>query len=92
MPSCRSCGTNPAHSLTFRFWQHFCFSSFPCGFHFGGLIAPILWETHMLKKLLALALLVSFSGAMAACETTEGFGRDTKHAGQSIENAADRSK
>jgi predicted small secreted protein len=46
----------------------------------------------MLKKLLALALLVGLTTSMVACETMEGFGQDTQNAGQKIENAADRNK
>jgi len=50
------------------------------------------WEYHMIKKLLALAVLVGVGMTMAACETMEGVGQDTQHAGQSIERAADENK
>jgi predicted small secreted protein len=46
----------------------------------------------MIKKLLILALLVGTANLMVACETMEGAGQDTKHAGQALENAADRNK
>ena len=46
----------------------------------------------MLKRLLALTILVGLTCASVACNTVEGAGKDTKHAGQAIENAADRSK
>jgi predicted small secreted protein len=46
----------------------------------------------MLKKLLALALLVGMTGSMVACETMEGLGQDTQKAGRSLENSADRNK
>jgi entericidin B len=46
----------------------------------------------MLKKLLALALLVSLATSMAACNTMEGLGQDTQNAGNSLERAADNAK
>jgi predicted small secreted protein len=46
----------------------------------------------MLKKMLALAILVGMGMTLVACETMEGVGQDTQHAGRSIENAADRNK
>jgi predicted small secreted protein len=46
----------------------------------------------MLKKLLALAILVGLTTSMVACETMEGVGQDTQNAGQSIERAADNAK
>ncbi len=57
-----------------------------------GLFTVASWEIHMLRKLLALVLLVSLTASMVACETTEGFGKDVKHAGQDIENSADAHK
>ena len=46
----------------------------------------------MIKKLLALAILCGVGMTLAACETVEGVGQDTQHAGQSIERAADNAK
>jgi len=46
----------------------------------------------MIKKLLVLAFLVGSGFSLAACETMEGVGQDTQHAGQSIEHAADSAK
>jgi predicted small secreted protein len=46
----------------------------------------------MLKKLLALVVLVGLTTSMVACETMEGVGQDTQHAGQSLERAADNAK
>ena len=46
----------------------------------------------MLKKILALAILVSMGMTLVACETMEGAGQDTQHAGRALENAADRNK
>ena len=38
---------------------------------------------------LAIALVVTASGALGACNTMKGAGRDVSAAGQGIENAAD---
>ena len=46
----------------------------------------------MIKKLLALVVLVGVGMTMAACETMEGVGQDTQHAGNAIERAADENK
>ncbi len=46
----------------------------------------------MLRKLLAVCVLICLTASMVACETTEGFGKDVKHAGQDIENSADANK
>lgn len=43
----------------------------------------------MVKKLLALAILASMALSLAACETTEGFGKDVEKAGDKIQDAAD---
>ncbi len=45
-----------------------------------------------MKTILALVILAGFGLGMVGCNTTEGVGKDTKAAGQSIENAADRNK
>lgn len=59
------------------------------------MLAVKLWfpqgDAVMIRTLLGLALLVAFVG-LTACETTEGAGRDIKHAGRSIERAADDAK
>jgi len=46
----------------------------------------------MLKKTLALATLLGFIVALAACNTIEGAGKDVKAAGQGIEKAAEKTK
>ncbi len=46
----------------------------------------------MIKTFLILTVLVAMSASMMACNTVEGAGKDTKNAGQSIENAADKNK
>ena len=46
----------------------------------------------MLKKLVALAMLVGFAVALTGCNTVEGAGKDVKATGQAIENAADKRK
>lgn len=43
-------------------------------------------------RLLALALLLAATGTLAACNTTEGFGRDMSSAGHSLSNSAERNK
>ena len=45
-----------------------------------------------LPRLLALAALVAGAAALAACSTTEGFGKDVKHLGGGIEDSAARNK
>jgi predicted small secreted protein len=45
-----------------------------------------------MKTFIALILLAAFAGSMAACNTVEGFGKDTQKAGEKIEDAADRNK
>ena len=46
----------------------------------------------MLRKLLALALLVGVVVSVTACNTVEGAGKDVKATGQAIENSADKRK
>ena len=46
----------------------------------------------MTKKMAALAVLLEFAIALAACNTIEGAGKDVKAAGQGIEKAAEKSK
>ena len=46
----------------------------------------------MTKKMAALAVLLGFAIALAACNTIEGAGKDVKAAGQGIEKAAEKSK
>jgi predicted small secreted protein len=41
---------------------------------------------------LVLAALVAGAAALAACSTTEGFGKDVKHLGGGIEDSAARNK
>lgn len=44
-------------------------------------------------KMLTLAVLAAtLIGASVACNTMEGVGKDTKDAGQGIQNAADKNK
>jgi predicted small secreted protein len=45
-----------------------------------------------MKLFVATVFLIAFGVSLGACNTVEGVGKDTKHAGQSIENAADRNK
>jgi entericidin B len=45
-----------------------------------------------MKTILILLILTGMTLALAACNTVEGAGKDTKAAGQSIENAADNNK
>ena len=42
----------------------------------------------MLRKLAALVALVAIAVAATACNTMEGFGKDVKKGGESIEKAA----
>ena len=46
----------------------------------------------MVKKIVALFMLVGFAFAVAGCNTVEGVGKDVKAGGQAIEKAADKSK
>ncbi len=46
----------------------------------------------MLKKMIGLLALSGFALGLAACNTVEGMGKDTKAAGQAVENAADKAK
>ena len=46
----------------------------------------------MIKNFLLVAILASFLGSMAACNTMKGVGKDTEHAGENIQDAADRSR
>jgi predicted small secreted protein len=43
-------------------------------------------------RLLTLALFVAGAAALAACSTTEGFGKDVKNLGGGIEDSAARNK
>ena len=45
-----------------------------------------------MKIVLALAILFGLSLGIVGCNTVEGVGKDTKAAGQSIENTADQNK
>lgn len=45
-----------------------------------------------MKALIAILVLTGFTLTMVGCNTTEGFGKDTKNAGQSIQNAAENNK
>ncbi|MGN6371198.1 MAG: entericidin A/B family lipoprotein [Phycisphaerae bacterium] len=45
-----------------------------------------------MKTIVALAVLFGMGLFITGCNTVEGAGKDTKNAGQSIENAADRNK
>jgi predicted small secreted protein len=46
----------------------------------------------MVKTLLMVAVLAGFGWSLVGCETTEGAGKDIKHAGQDIENSAKDNK
>lgn len=43
-----------------------------------------------LKISLALCLIIVVAGSLSACNTVEGFGKDVKGLGQSMENAASK--
>lgn len=45
-----------------------------------------------MRSLIATISLLAFVISLGACNTVEGAGKDTKNAGQSIENAAERNK
>jgi predicted small secreted protein len=45
-----------------------------------------------LRRLLALIVLSAIGAAIAACSTTEGFGKDVKNLGGGIEDSAARNK
>ena len=45
-----------------------------------------------MTKLMALLALLSFSLALAGCNTVEGMGKDVKATGEKIEKSADRNK
>jgi predicted small secreted protein len=49
-------------------------------------------ENVMLKTLLLVLVLVGYGWTLYGCETTEGAGKDIKHAGQDIQNAAENNK
>jgi predicted small secreted protein len=44
------------------------------------------------RRMLAAAILVAGTGALIACSTTEGFGKDVKDLGGGIENSAAKNK
>ena len=44
---------------------------------------------NLLKKLFALSVIASILVLVPACNTMEGVGKDTKKAGEKIEDAAD---
>ena len=44
---------------------------------------------NLLKKLFALSVIASILVLVPACNTVEGMGKDTKKAGEKIEDAAD---
>ncbi len=44
------------------------------------------------RRLLTALLLLGLAGAVQACNTVEGAGKDVKNAGQGIENSAERNK
>lgn len=51
------------------------------------------WDrSFRMKTIVALAVLFGMGLFITGCNTVEGAGKDTKNAGQSIENAADRNK
>jgi len=45
-----------------------------------------------LRRLLTAAVFVAGTGALIACSTTEGFGKDVKDLGGGIENSAAKNK
>lgn len=46
----------------------------------------------LLPRLVAVIALIAGTAALAACSTTEGFGKDVKHLGGGIENSAAANK
>ena len=46
----------------------------------------------LFKQMFALAVILASLTTLTACNTMEGAGKDTKKAGEKIENAADRNK
>ncbi len=44
------------------------------------------------RRMLTALLLLGLVGALQACNTVEGAGKDVKNAGQGIENSAERNK
>ena len=48
--------------------------------------------TTMKRRMLTALLLLGLVGAVQACNTVEGAGKDVKNAGQATENAAERNK
>lgn len=60
----------------------------------GDTVLAVRRANAPLKVRIALALVTVFSGALAlaACNTTEGAGKDIKAAGQGIEDAAKDAK
>jgi len=46
----------------------------------------------MIKRFLLVGILASFLGSMVACNTMHGFGKDTEHAGEHIQNASDQNR
>jgi predicted small secreted protein len=69
-------------------WQRFCFCDVRRARRVGGSEWFFELETVMAKVILMFAILFGSSALLAACNTTEGFGKDVKHTGQSIENSA----
>jgi predicted small secreted protein len=43
-------------------------------------------------RVVAITLLLATAGSLAACNTTEGFGRDMSSAGHSLSNSAEKNK
>jgi predicted small secreted protein len=54
--------------------------------------APSVAHRRLLCFLASLACVAVASAALAACSTTEGFGRDVKNLGGGIENSAAKNK
>ena len=46
----------------------------------------------LIRRAVALALLLAAATPLAACNTTEGFGQDMSAAGHSLSNSAERNK
>ena len=44
------------------------------------------------RRVMLALLLLGLAGAVQACNTVEGAGKDMKNAGQTVENSAERNK
>lgn len=49
-------------------------------------------QSNLIKRLLALAVLVSMGLTHIACNTMEGAGKDMERGGEKLQDAADRNK